>query len=67
MIEEYVSYIKQFAEAHPDVKIQNLSAKINRHALGDMHRKMDTRKAAGIDGVKKDEFSLNLDKKSRKA
>jgi retron-type reverse transcriptase len=61
MIEEYVSYIEQFVKAHPKVKVQNLSSKINRLALGGIHRKMCANKAAGVDGVKKDEFSQKLD------
>jgi hypothetical protein len=33
MIEEYVDYIKSFSKQNPNVRIQNLSSKVNRHAL----------------------------------
>ncbi|MDR1907385.1 MAG: hypothetical protein LBQ43_00800 [Holosporales bacterium] len=58
---EYVSFIKQFVESHEGVRIQNLSSKVNKPALSDMHRKMDRRKANGVDGVGKDEYELHLD------
>jgi hypothetical protein len=51
MIEEYVSFIKQFVESHEKVRVQNLSSKIDKLALLDMHRKMDRRKAKGVDGL----------------
>jgi group II intron reverse transcriptase/maturase len=61
MIEEYVSFIKRFVESHKGVKVQNLSSQVNKLALLDMHRKMDRRKAKGVDGVSKDEYELHLD------
>ncbi|MDR2667141.1 MAG: hypothetical protein LBB34_03470 [Holosporales bacterium] len=61
MIDEYVSFIKQFVENHKGVKIQNLSSKVNKLALLDMHQRMDRRKAKGVDGVSKEEYESHLD------
>jgi group II intron reverse transcriptase/maturase len=61
MIEEYIRYIKSFSEQNPNVRIQNLSSKVNKQALADLHQKMDARKAAGIDYVTKGEYSSNLE------
>jgi group II intron reverse transcriptase/maturase len=61
MIEEYVNYIRSFSEKNPSVRIQGFSNKVNKLALADEHRKMSARKAEGVDGVTKDEYSRNLE------
>ena len=45
-----------------DRKVQNLASYINIETLKAMHKKMDAKKAIGIDEVTKDEYELNLDK-----
>lgn len=42
-------------------KVQNLASSINKTALKAIHKKVDGKKAAGIDGVTKREYHENLD------
>lgn len=44
-----------------DKKVQNLASYINVETLKAMHKKMDAKKAVGIDKVTKDEYELNLE------
>ncbi|MCL1918641.1 MAG: reverse transcriptase domain-containing protein [Peptococcaceae bacterium] len=45
---------------HPDQKAQNLASNINVQTLHAIHCKMDGKKAVGIDGVSKADYSENL-------
>jgi group II intron reverse transcriptase/maturase len=60
MIDEYSDNISKFVREHSDLRIQNLSSKINQEILLEMHWKMDGRKARGVDGVDKDEYHRDL-------
>lgn len=42
-------------------KLQTLMYHINKESLKEEHRKMNPKKAVGVDGVTKDIYSLNLD------
>ena len=44
-----------------DRKVQNLASYINVETLKAMHKKMDAKKAVGIDKVTKEEYEKNLD------
>ncbi len=61
MIDEYIYNISKFVSEHDELKIQNISSKINKIALREIHNKMDGRKAKGIDNVSKTEYEENLD------
>ena len=61
MIESDYDKIASFAKAHPDMRIQSLSRRINFKNLKDIHVKMAKNKAKGIDGIGKEEFSINLE------
>ncbi|GHT96276.1 hypothetical protein FACS1894122_14500 [Alphaproteobacteria bacterium] len=60
MIDEYTDNIGKFVREHGDLRIQNLSSKINAEVLLEMHQTIDGRKAVGVDGVGKDEYDKNL-------
>jgi group II intron reverse transcriptase/maturase len=61
MIEEDVSFISRFVSDHKDLRIQNLSSKINKAALKYVHEKMDSKKASGVDRVRKSEYEEGLE------
>lgn len=61
MIEEDVSAISQIVKDHKDLRIQNLSSKINKAALKYVHGNMDERKASGVDGVNRIEYEKGLE------
>jgi len=46
--------------ARRDGKVQNLAAYINKTTLKASHKEMDGKKAKGIDGMTKQEYSVNL-------
>ncbi|SFG08805.1 group II intron reverse transcriptase/maturase [Desulfotomaculum arcticum] len=48
-------------KARIDGKVQNLASYINEKTLIDSHKEMDGRKAKGIDGVAKEDYSVNLE------
>lgn len=60
MVDNYTDNISKFVREHGDLRIQNLSSKINMEALLKAHREMDGRKAVGIDGETKDEYAEDL-------
>jgi group II intron reverse transcriptase/maturase len=60
MIKEYTDNISKFVIEHRDLRIQNLSSKINVEVLLEMHHTIDGRKAVGIDGKTKEEYAKNL-------
>jgi retron-type reverse transcriptase len=60
MVDDIVNNISKFVCEHMDLRIQNLSSKINEDVLLEIHQKMDGRKAVGIDRVHKDEYAKDL-------
>jgi group II intron reverse transcriptase/maturase len=60
MIKEYTDNISKFVIEHGDLRIQNLSSKINAACLLEMHQTIDGRKAAGVDGETKEKYAKNL-------
>lgn len=44
-----------------DGKVQNIASYINKETLKAAHKKMDGKKAKGIDGIAKDDYEKNLD------
>jgi hypothetical protein len=60
MIKEYTDNISKFVIGHGDLRVQNLSSKISIEVLLEMHQTMDGRKAVGVDGETKEEYSKHL-------
>jgi len=60
MIDEYTDNISRFVIEHSDLRVQNLSSKINVEVLLEMHQAIDGRKAVGVDGETKEEYAKNL-------
>lgn len=60
MIDQCIDNISKNVREHGDFRIQNLSSKINQEALLEAHRKMDERKAVGVDGETKEEYAKDL-------
>lgn len=48
-------------KARQDGKVQNLASYINETTLKASHKEMDSKKAKGIDGVAKEDYSVNLE------
>lgn len=48
-------------KAKLDGKVQNLASYINKNTLIASHREMDGKKAKGIDGVAKEDYSIHLE------
>jgi len=48
-------------KARLDGKVQNLASYINEKTLTASHKEMDGKKAKGIDGVAKEDYSINLE------
>lgn len=61
MIDKIMDDISKFVRDHKGIRVQNLSSKINKEALLEAHRKMDGRKAIGVDSVRKNEYDIKLD------
>jgi group II intron reverse transcriptase/maturase len=61
MISNITDNISKFVCDHADLRIQNLSSKINKEVLLKMHQTIDGRKAVGVDGVRKEEYSKKLE------
>jgi len=53
--------IRQLAEEHPDRKLQTLMHSVNKETLIAAHKKQGAGKAAGVDGVAKEEYERDLD------
>jgi len=47
-------------KARADSKVQNLASYINESMLNSIHKKMDGKKAKGVDGVTKESYAVNL-------
>jgi group II intron reverse transcriptase/maturase len=43
-----------------DGKVQNIASYINKETLKEAHRKMDRKKALGVDGISKDDYEMHL-------
>jgi len=53
--------ILQLVDEHPDRKLQTLMHLVNKTTLKEVHRKQETGKASGVDGVTKSIYDKNLD------
>lgn len=62
MISELLEIQFNIEKARLDGKVQNLATYINENTLIASHKQMDRKKAKGIDGVTKDDYSKNLEK-----
>lgn len=61
MISELLGIQFNIEKARLDGKIQNLASYINEKSLIASHNQMDRKKAKGIDGIAKDDYSINLE------
>ena len=61
IINELLGIQFNIEKARLDGKVQNLATYINEAALIASHKEMDGKKAKGIDGVSKDDYSPNLE------
>lgn len=62
MINELLGIQFNIAKAdRTDHKVQNLASYINKETLLTIHKKMDGKKAKGIDGTSKEEYEVNLE------
>ena len=59
MIEE-LRRIGEMVRRHTGQKAQNLASNINKETLYSIHTKMDGKKAPGIDGVRKEDYSAEI-------
>jgi group II intron reverse transcriptase/maturase len=48
-------------KARIDGKVQNLASYINKGSLLASHKKLDAKKAVGVNGISKDDYSINLE------
>lgn len=60
MINELLGIEYNIEKARLDGKVQNLAYYINEKTLITSHKEMDRKKAKGIDGITKDDYSVNL-------
>ncbi|WP_063554139.1 group II intron reverse transcriptase/maturase, partial [Clostridium ljungdahlii] len=60
MINELLGIQYNIEKARLDGKVQNLAYYINENTIIASHKEMDRKKAKGIDGVSKDDYSVNL-------
>lgn len=61
MINELLGIQFNIEKARLDGKVQNLACYINGNTLIASHKEMDRMKAKGIDGISKDDYSVNLE------
>lgn len=61
MINELLGIQFNIEKAKLDGKVQNIASYINKETLIASHKQMDRKKAKGIDGVSKDDYSKNLE------
>jgi group II intron reverse transcriptase/maturase len=62
MVEE-LTRIKELVHGHTGQKAQNLASNINQETLYAIHKDMNAKKAYGIDGISKEEYSVDVMKK----
>lgn len=60
MVNELLGIQFNIEKARLDGKVQNLACYINENTLTTSHNEMDRKKAKGIDGTSKDDYSMNL-------
>jgi group II intron reverse transcriptase/maturase len=60
VINELLGIQFNIEKARVDSKVQNLASYINENTLKSIHKKMDGRKAKGVDGVAKETYSVSL-------
>lgn len=60
-METKLERISQLSRENPDMVFTSIGHLINRELLKDCHEKMEGKKATGIDGVTKAEYSRNLE------
>jgi hypothetical protein len=60
MINELLGIQYNIEKARLDGKVQNLASYINQSTLTASHKEMDGKKARGIDGVSKEDYSTRL-------
>ena len=61
MINELLEIQFNIEKAKLDGRVQNLASYINKNTLTMSHKEMNGKKAKGIDGVAKDDYSVNLE------
>jgi group II intron reverse transcriptase/maturase len=61
MINELLGIRYNIEKAKVDGKVQNLASYINEKSLRASHKEMNRKKAKGIDGVAKDDYSIELE------
>lgn len=60
-METKLERISQLSTENPEMVFTSIGHLINKELLADCHRKMDSDKAVGIDGVTKEEYGRNLE------
>lgn len=65
-METKLERISQLAKENPELVFTSIGHLINVEMLKECHKTMDGKKAVGIDGISKDEYGKNLEKKSKK-
>ena len=60
-METKLERISQLSKEKPGMVFTSVGHLINKELLEDCHRKMDGKKAVGIDGVTKEKYAENLD------
>ena len=61
MINELLGIQYNIEKARLDGRVQNIASYINDNTLKAIHKTMDGKKAKGIDGVAKEDYSVNLE------
>lgn len=61
MISELLGIRYNIEKARTDGKVQNLASYINEKSLTTSHKEMNRKKAKGIDGVAKEDYSIELE------
>ena len=65
-METKLARISQLSKENPKMVFTSIGHLINEETLENCHRKMDGKKAVGIDGVTKEEYEENLKENLRK-
>lgn len=61
MINELLGIRYNIEKAKADGRVQNLASYINEKSLTSSHKEMNRKKAKGIDGIAKDDYSIELE------
>lgn len=65
-METKLARISQLSSENPDMVFTSIGHLINKELLKDCHEEMDGKKAAGIDGITKEEYQRNLEENLEK-